>query len=376
MRKFLSIVITGLCGIAILASASTAYASEKNMKFNFGQFKKFEYAQKPIVKKMPEHKVAPKPITFQNIVAFISNVDTTAQTVSIRRWKDKPMVANKAIVVVLTTDGAKVGTLADLKVGYKTTFWLKKTDTTNEAVIIMQDLNSKPISWPSATTSPTVKFSSASASGLESVSPVSIPVTLSAVADKDVTVSYTVSGTAIGGGVDYTLANGTLTIPKGQTTGSLSLAVVDNTIVEPNETVVVTLSSPSNATLGSTNVFTYTINDNDQPTVGFNSASGSALKSVASLAIPVTLSAVTNHDVTVSYTVTGTATGGGVDYTLPNGTITIPAGSTSANINLALVNNTVAGPDKTVVITLSGPTGATLASGTVFTQTILENAGN
>ena len=43
--------------------------------------------------------------------------------------------------------------------------------------------------------------------------------------------------------------------------------IVDDSLNELNETVIVTLSNPSNATLGSDSVHTYTINDNDTPPV-------------------------------------------------------------------------------------------------------------
>ena len=111
---------------------------------------------------------------------------------------------------------------------------------------------------------PTVEFSSASGSGLESVPSPSIPVNLSIANDVDVTVDYEVTGgTATGGGTDYTLASGTLTIPQGDTTADIPLAIVDDSDVEPDETVIITLSSPLNANLGSEDVFTYTITNDD-----------------------------------------------------------------------------------------------------------------
>ena len=89
---------------------------------------------------------------------------------------------------------------------------------------------------------------------------------------------------------------------------------------EPNETVIVTLSSPNNATLGSDSVHTYTIIDNDNPPmVDFNATSSSGAESVSSASLTVDLSAASSQNVTVDYAVTGTATGSGTDYTLANG---------------------------------------------------------
>jgi hypothetical protein len=217
-----------------------------------------------------------------------------------------------------------------------------------------------------------VGFSSASGSGAESAGAVNIPVTLSAAATQEVKVDYTLSGTATGSGTDYTLVNGTLTIPAGQTSGNITATVVDDASIESSETIIVTLSNARGATLTANTVYTYTINDNDQPTIGFSTTSGSGSEAVLSVNIPVTLSTASTKEAKVNYAVTGTATGSGTDYTLANGTLTIPAGQTSANIALAVINDTTDELDETVIVTLSSPTDATLAT-SVYTYTIQDN---
>ena len=131
--------------------------------------------------------------------------------------------------------------------------------------------------------------------------------------------------------------NGTLTISAGNTSGTITIAgIVNDTLDEANETVIVTLSNPTNATLGSDDVHTYTINDNDNPpVVDFNTTSSNGAESVSSKALTVDLSAASGQDVTVDYAVTGTATGGGTDYTLANGTLTITAGNSSGTITVS-----------------------------------------
>ena len=96
------------------------------------------------------------------------------------------------------------------------------------------------------------------------------------------TVDYAVTGTATGSGTDYTLANGTLTISAGSTSGTITIAgIVNDSLDEANETVIVTLSNPSNASLGSDSVHTYTITDNDSTPVAV---------SYTHLTLPTTLS--------------------------------------------------------------------------------------
>ena len=128
-----------------------------------------------------------------------------------------------------------------------------------------------------------------------------LTVDLSAASSQDVTVDYAVTGTATGSGTDYTLANGTLTISAGVTTATISIAgIIDDSIEEPNETVIVTLSNPSNATLGTDTVHTYTINDNETTrTIDFNTTSSSGAESVSTKVITVDLSGESSQDVTV-----------------------------------------------------------------------------
>ena len=223
-----------------------------------------------------------------------------------------------------------------------------------------------------------VDFNTTSSNGAESVSSKAITVDLSAASAQNVTVNYAITGTATGSGTDYTLANGTLTINAGATSGTITIAgIVDDSLDEANETVVVTLSSPSNATLGTDSVHTYTITDNDNaPVVDFNTTSSSGAESVSSKDITVDLSAATAQDVTVNYTVTGTATGSGTDYTLANGTLTISAGGTSGTITIAgIVDDDLDEDNETVIITLSNPNNAVLGNDSVHTYTISDNDG-
>ena len=210
---------------------------------------------------------------------------------------------------------------------------------------------------------PVVDFNTTSSNGAESSSSKDITVDLSTVSGKNVTVNYAVTGTATGSGTDYTLANGTATIAAGSTSTTITIAgIVNDSLDEADETVIVTLSSPSNATLGSDSVHTYTITDNDNPpTVDFNTTSSSNAESVSSADLTVDLSVASGQNVTVNYAVTGTATGSGTDYTLANGTLTISAGSTSGTITIAgIVNDSLDEANETVIVTLSSPSNATL----------------
>ena len=216
---------------------------------------------------------------------------------------------------------------------------------------------------------PTVAFNATSSNASETIGSANLKVDLSAVSGITVTVDYTVTGTATD--ADYTLIDGTLTIAPGNENENITIAsIVNDLLDENNETVIVTLTNPTNATLGTNTVHTYTINDNDAtPSIAFKTTSSSGLETLVSADLQVNLSAESGLDVTVDYTVSGTATE--ADYTLENGTLTIEAGDESENITItSIVNDFLDENDETVILTLSNPVNATLGSNTTHTYTI------
>ena len=71
--------------------------------------------------------------------------------------------------------------------------------------------------------------------------------------------------TATGSGIDYTLENGTLTIDAGENTSTITIpSIIDDELTEEDETIIITLSNPTNATLGNDYIYTHTISTNDE----------------------------------------------------------------------------------------------------------------
>jgi len=78
-------------------------------------------------------------------------------------------------------------------------------------------------------------------------------VTLAAPSSKTVTVQYaTVGGTATQGS-DYVGASGTVTFQPGETSKTVTIVVLGDSLAENSETFTVVLSSPTNATLADAN---------------------------------------------------------------------------------------------------------------------------
>lgn len=75
---------------------------------------------------------------------------------------------------------------------------------------------------------------------------------------------------------------------------------------------------------------------------------------------PLFLSRISSSAVTVSWTLSNGSAIAGTDYLAASGTLTFPAGSTSASIPITVFPSTAVG-SKTIVVNLSNPIGATLS---------------
>lgn len=227
---------------------------------------------------------------------------------------------------------------------------------------------------------PAISFATSNSSGAESQD-ATIDIQLNHIprTNKNFTIGYsTTNGTATAG-ADYTgviAGSSSVTFTAGSTTTSLpAISVTNDGTTEADETFTVSLSANAGFIISPAGSHTYTILDDDNSTkISFSSSSSSGNESVTSVNIPVTLNAVAGIDVSATYTVTGgTASGGGSDYTLASGTVTILSGNLSENISLTIVNDAVVELDETIIITLSNPSGGNLQSPIQYTYTIVND---
>ena len=208
----------------------------------------------------------------------------------------------------------------------------------------------------------------------ESNAATNMTVTLSEASTKTVTVDFATSNGTATAGSDYTATNNTLTFSAGETSKTIPVTVLSDTLDEANETVTMTLSSATNATISdATGTFTITDDDNT-PSLSINDVSTSDESNTATN-MTVTLSAAAGRDVTVDYaTSNGTATAG-TDYTATSGTLTISAGSTTGTIGVTVLTDAIYEGDETVTMTLSSASNATISDSTgTFTVTDDESA--
>ncbi len=161
----------------------------------------------------------------------------------------------------------------------------------------------------------------------------------------------------------------------------LGIRIKGDTESESDETVTLTLridDGPADVVLG-TSVVTYTIRDDDapsQPSASFAAGSSSAAENAGTHNVRVNLSsAAPSGGLTLGYSVSGSATAGsGNDFTIRNsGTLSIAAGARTANIPVAINDDSTQEGPETVILTLTGRTGYTLGTRTTHTLTITDN---
>jgi major membrane immunogen (membrane-anchored lipoprotein)/ribosomal protein L35AE/L33A len=224
-----------------------------------------------------------------------------------------------------------------------------------------------------------LQFSSATYSVNENGGSVTITVTRTEGTAGNVDVTYATSDGTATAGSDYTFTTGTLTLADGVTSATFSVPIIDDTTFETNETVNLTLSSPTNgATLGTPSTAVLTIVENDPaPSAGslqFSSATYSVNENGASVTIAVTRSGGDFGVVSVDYATSDGTASASNDYTATSGTLTLLDSQLSASFTVPILDDNDYEGDETVNLRLSNPTGgATLGTPSSAVLTIVED---
>ena len=179
-------------------------------------------------------------------------------------------------------------------------------------------------------------------------------ITMDQVSDKDTVINYAVTGTA-GPGTDYMTLSGSVTIEAGLTTATIDVKTIDDGILEDSETVIVTLTGTSDSDVTATGSATVTIVDDDLAKVSIAANDSGAAEPNNDGQFTVTMTAASDKDTTINYTVAGTAADGS-DYNALSGSVVIAAGSKTATIDVETIDNAILEDAETVIVTLSGTT--------------------
>jgi PKD repeat protein len=186
-------------------------------------------------------------------------------------------------------------------------------------------------------------------------------VSLSFAPTTPVQVAYaTATNTAVAGS-DYTAVSDFLNFAAGETTKTVIVQVLGDVVDEMNETFFLNLTSAVGANI-SDGQGVGTVTDDDTATVTISDAAMSEGDiGIGAIGFAVTLSTPSDRTVTVNWaTGTGTATAG-TDYTAAGGTLTFTPGETFKTVGVSVQGDTVDENDETLLVDLSGLTGATFA---------------
>lgn len=182
--------------------------------------------------------------------------------------------------------------------------------------------------------------------------------------DGQVKVSYATGNGTATAGKDYATANGSLTFANGETSKTFTIPIINDTPDEPNESVNLTLSSPSGgAALGSPKTAILTIFDNDlPPALSINDVTlteGDAGKMNA--VFIVSLSAVSGRTVAVNFATANETAVSGTDYLANSGRLTFNPGQKTKTLTIAVKGDTLREANETFRVLLSAPVNATIA---------------
>ena len=232
----------------------------------------------------------------------------------------------------------------------------------------------------------TLELSSATYSAGEGGGSIAINVTRTggSAGSASVTVS-TRDGSALAT-QDYTATTTTVTFADGDTAPkTATIPIINDALAEPDETLEVTLSNASGASLGTVATATITIPSNDQPVpppangqpgiLQLSSSDYAVNESSGNVIVTVTRIGGTNGTVGATLTITPATALAGQDYTGTSSVVSFGPGDASSRIvAIPIVNDNTAELAESFSVTLSAPTGgATLGAPIAAVVSIRDN---
>ncbi|MCF6325342.1 MAG: hypothetical protein L3J89_13655 [Gammaproteobacteria bacterium] len=206
-------------------------------------------------------------------------------------------------------------------------------------------------------------------------------ITLSSTSSNTVTVDYATSDGTATTSEDYVSKNGTLSFVPGETSKTVTVDVMGDTIPEQDETFSLTLSNPDNADLDNNVDGVATIVDDDTaitlpviPVLQIGNISVSESdSSTTAAAFSITLSSISSNTVTVDYTTSDGTAIASEDYVSKNGTLSFAPGETSKTVMVDVIGDVITEFDETFQLILSKPVNADLSNNAAGMATIIDN---
>jgi hypothetical protein len=296
-----------------------------------------------------------------------------------------PGELTKTISIPILDDGVFEGRLF----GRRETFNLTLSNPTNSAVLLapatatiyIEDFEPPP----SMSVNPTWVRVVEGNSGMTNFE---FRIDMAPASFQTVTVDCEVLQASARSGSDFVASSGTITIPAGATFATLTISIIGDTTVEPNEGFAITLSNPRNAFLfgphGPQTALLVVDIINDDASVQLANAAPSVSEGAGYATVTVTREGDTSRAATVLYSTTDTAglqncalangkASERCDYGTAMGTVQFAIGETSKTFAIPLVDDALVEGDETFTVNLFSPSGANLGNTSNATITIADN---
>ena len=233
------------------------------------------------------------------------------------------------------------------------------------------------------------RFTTTNFTGGENIGRAIISIVRAGGSEGSASIHYAVTAGTATAGSDYVVASGSLLFENKQTSKTFNVTLLDDTLIEGNETMSITLSSPTNgAGLTGPSTATITILDNET-----SASSTSALGTFSSSSVPamgafrfvapmysmyekggsVTVTVErfggSQGAVAVNYATSNGSATASLDYTPASGTLNFAAGETTKTFTVNAIDNSSVNGSKLLNLALTTPTGGSVL-GDVKTATI------
>ena len=218
---------------------------------------------------------------------------------------------------------------------------------------------------------PEVSFATSASSVNENAGTANITVQTNKPTSNAVTVQFLAVGAMpfIATSDDYSVSGNTVTIHSGSQSALIPVTIVNDTTVEQNELVHLTLTEVTGGTASinsSKSTHTVTIVDNDAlPVISFQETFGSFFEANANANIIEEMAAIQligsgSGPITVTYKVTGLTASAGSDYQVTQTQTTYPSSPLSSSYGLTILPDIQFEGDEIVQIKIVSATNATV----------------
>jgi len=215
-----------------------------------------------------------------------------------------------------------------------------------------------------------VSFEFASSITDEAAQTANVRLELDRASAVDVTVVYEIAGGSAMKDIDFTLDATSVTFPAGDTNAVIPIGIVQDVAEEDDETIDLTITDVQGGELGQQATHELTISKNLLPRVAFTADTSMANEPDGAQAFGLALTVASSVDIVVSYSVTGSASA--ADHSLADGTVTIPAGMLTADLDDSITADGIDENDETVDVTITNATNAVIGPVAEHVHTIVD----